>query len=370
MSKYIHKINSFCNSLENRYGLILTSFIIAFVIICFDMLYITPHFESAYHGFQYSLLSNDPFDFSYLNPLRNRVLPSFIGYVLFLRGDLFFIIPLIFAQLFVAAVYWVYRRREYSPVDSFLFTGLVAFSCTLYIQLAAPGYTDAVFYFFIFLSFAFAKRIFYSACFFSLALLTHESSLFLLPGLLIYSYYINKEIEFKVLKHFAALAMAIIPLILYRYWVASKVSVEYDLNFYFSLKNIKFCIEKMLPFLPSGAFYAFKLFWFFPIYVLYITWKRKEFVFFNMIAAIIICDVAQLFIAFDITRMLCLGFPAILLSAEKVKIEWSPEKFTRFLFTLTILNFLILQYFMSGSGIVSMLPSPFTLTMKLFGFDI
>ena len=37
--------------------------------------------------------------------------------------------------------------------------------------------------------------------------------------------------------------------------------------------------------------------------------------------------------------------------------------------TLTIFNFLIIQYFMSGSGIVSMLPSPLTLTMKLLGFD-
>ena len=57
------------------------------------MLYITPRFEAAYHGLQYALLSNDPFDFTTPNALRYRILPSLIGYVTFLRGDIFFIIP-------------------------------------------------------------------------------------------------------------------------------------------------------------------------------------------------------------------------------------------------------------------------------------
>ncbi|MFL5763928.1 MAG: hypothetical protein ACJ77K_08315 [Bacteroidia bacterium] len=361
----IQRINTFFSGLENRFGLITAGFIIASIIIAFDMLYITPRFEAAYHGLQYSLLSNNPFDFSYANPIRNRPLPSIIGYIFFLRGDLFFIVPLIFALIFVATMYFYYRKKSYSPIDSFLFTGLIAFSSTVYIQLVAAGYTDVIFYFFIFLSFAYAEKIILSACFFSLALLTHESSLFLLPGLIVYSFYINKKIKYKALKHSIALIIAVLPLLIYRSWIAERTPVEYDLGFYFCLKNISFCIHTALPLLPAGAFYVFKLFWFFPVYVLYKTWKRKEFHFFYLILTIIIFDLSQLIIAFDITRMLCLGFPAILLSAEKVKTEWEPEKFTSFLFALTAFNFLILQYYVSSSGVSPLLPSPYTLLINL-----
>jgi hypothetical protein len=186
------RLNNFCSILESRLGLWGTGVVLAFFIIGLGMLYITPHFEAGFHGLQYSLLSEAPFDFTKSNSLRNRILPSLIGYFTYLRGDLFVVVPLLFALLFVACIYWVYRKKDYSPLDALLFTGFISFSCTLYIQLASPGYTDIVFYFFIFLSFSFIRSSFYSALFYCLALLTHESCFFLFPGLLLYSYYINK----------------------------------------------------------------------------------------------------------------------------------------------------------------------------------
>ena len=361
-----NKINAFCEKLEKKNGLVVTSFVIALIILAFDMLYITPHFEAGYHGLQYSLLSNNPFDFYTPNSLRYRILPSLIGYLTFLRGDLFFIVPLIFAFLFISSIYWLYRKKDYSPIDSILFTGFIAFSCTLYIQLAAPGYTDVVFYFFIFLSFFFIRNILLSACFFSLALLTHESSLFMLPGLILYANYVNGNSKIKLTKYIISYLLSILPLVFYRHWVSSHTVVEYNLSFYFSEKNIHFAITKVLPLFPAGLFYVFKLFWFFPLYVIYKSWNNKEYSFMFIILSIILCDVLQLIIAFDITRMLCLGFPAILLSAEKVKTYWEPQKFTRFALGLTLVNFLIIQYFMSCDGIVPMLPSPYTYVIGLF----
>ncbi|MFY9311274.1 MAG: hypothetical protein WAQ28_19675 [Bacteroidia bacterium] len=102
------KIDNFCFVLEKRLGLSGTAAILSFLIIGLAMLYITPHFEAAYHGLQYSRLSEAPFDFTQGNSLRNRVLPSLIGYLIFLRGDLFFIVPLIFALLFIGTTYYVY----------------------------------------------------------------------------------------------------------------------------------------------------------------------------------------------------------------------------------------------------------------------
>src|SRR6218665_3394019 len=169
MDAFIKKTDQLCSSLEKRTGLVAASFILATIILLLDLLYITPKFEAAYHGLQYALLSNNPFDFATPNPLRYRILPSLIGYVTGLRGDLFFMVPLIFAFLFIASMYWVYRKKGYSTVDALLFTGFTSFSCTLFIQLAAPGYTDVVFYFFMFLAFASVQRIALSALFFMLA---------------------------------------------------------------------------------------------------------------------------------------------------------------------------------------------------------
>jgi hypothetical protein len=360
MEKLASRINRFCERSENRFGLLVTSLVLGLIILGFDMLYITPHFESAYHGLQYSLLSNAPFDFTVPNPLRYRILPSLIGYITFLRGDLFFIVPLVFALLFISSVYFVYRRKGYAPVDALLFSGLIAFSCTTYIQLAAPGYTDAVFYFFIFWAFTSIRNIPLSAVFFSLALLTHESCLFLLPVLLCYALYLNQGSNRKLLAYGIAYGISILPLLAYRHWVAAHVAVEYDLNFYFSEKNIHFAVSKVVPLLSAGLFYAFKLFWFFPAYAASLAWKKKEQRFLLLIFGILICDVLQMIIAFDITRMLCLGFPVILLAAERVKAEWEPAKFTRFALALTLANFLLMQYFVSCDGIVPMPPSPYT----------
>lgn len=360
------KLNSFSLSFETRLGIYITGGVFALLFVGLGMLYITPHFEASFHGLQYSRLSEAPFDFSIPNSLRNRILPSLIGYLVFLRGNLFFIVPLIFAQLFMAVLYYNYRKKGFSPVDALLFTGFVAFSCTLYIQLASPGYTDVVLYFFIFLAFAFIRRSFYSALFFCFALFTHESSLFMLPGLVIYSWYVNRRTGVLMSYSFYLLA-AMIPLFVYRYWVASHAPVEYDLAYYFSEKNILFCLQKVLPLWPAGAFYAFKLFWFFPVYILYRCWFKKERTFFLVITVILLCDFAQLIIAFDITRMLCLGFPAVLLAAEKLKEEWKPEKFTRFACGLTVANFLILQYFMSADRLHPLLPLPYTWLTTLIG---
>jgi len=351
----ITKTNLYCLSIEKRLGLLTTSLLIGFIIIAFDMLYVTPSFESAYHGLQYSLLSNNPFDFEHSNPLRYRILPSLIGYITFLRGDLFFIIPLIFALLLVTSIYYVYREKKYDPLDSLLFTGLIGFSSTIYIQLQAAGYTDAVFYFFVFLSFAYIKRPVLSAVYFCLGMLTHESCIFLLPGLILYSRYANGTDIKQLFKYMGYLLVALIPLLIYRMWISSNVKVEYDLNFYFSKDNLSFAFKKMIDHIGAGGFYAFKLFWIFPLFMLYKARKDKQFV--MLIASIITCVFLQLLIAFDATRIVCLAFPAILIAAEKMKSYYDPVKFTKFFLCLTVLNFFLLQYFMSADGLIPMTPS-------------
>jgi hypothetical protein len=368
--KIATKVNTFCYTLEKRFGIVGTGLVIGFILLALGFIYVTPHFEAAYHGLQYALLSNHPFDFTQPNALQNRVLPSLIGYIFHLRGDLFFIVPLVFAWLFMSTLYIQYRKKVSQPIDALLFSGIIAFSCTLYIQLISPGYTDAVFYYFIFLSFAYVRKLYLSVLFYSLALLTHESSLFLLPGLLMYSYYTNAPDFVQKFKIVIGYLLAIFPLFLYRYWVATHVDVEYDMGFYFSKKNIVFSLQKVLPLFPAGAFYAFKLFWFIPIYVFYKALKNKEYSLFFLLLAVLLASFAQLVIAFDISRMLCLAFPVFLISAERLRNYWSENKFRHFLIILTVLNFFVLQYHMSCDRLNPMLPLPYTLFVDFIGLSV
>lgn len=368
--KIAAKVNLFCFVLEKRLGLLGASLAIGLILLVLGFVYVTPHFEAAYHGLQYALLSNHPFDFTQPNALQNRVLPSLIGYVFHLRGDLFFLVPLMFAWLFMSTLYIHYRKKVNQPIDALLFSGIIAFSCTLYIQLISPGYTDVVFYYFIFLSFSCVRKLYWSAVFFSLALLTHESSLFLLPGLLMYSYYTNTPeltLKFKIVM---AYLLAILPLFFYRYWVATHVDVEYDMGFYFSKKNIVFSLQKVLPLFPAGAFYAFKLFWFIPVYVFYKAVKNKEYLLLFLLLTMLLATFSQLVIAFDISRMLCLAFPVFLISAEKLRDYWGESRFRHFLIVLTVLNFFVLQYHMSCDRLNPMLPFPYTMFVDFIGLSV
>ncbi|MBN8695089.1 MAG: hypothetical protein J0L87_01050 [Bacteroidetes bacterium] len=367
ISRLSNKINSFLLSTEQRLGLLFTSLLLAFVIIGFDMLYITPRFESAFHGAQYALLSEAPFDFTQANALRYRILPSLLGYLTGLRGSLFFIVPLIFTLLLIAAVYFVYRKKNYSSIDSFLFTGLIAFSGTVYIQLQAAGYTDTAFYLFMFLSFAFVHRPFMSILFFLLGVFTHESCLFLLPALLLYFGYKNGNDKRILIKYVIGLLSALVIFLLYRMWISAHVKVEYDLNFYFSANNLKFTLKKVLPYFSVGGFYAFKLFWLLPVFAIYRF--RKERLFVSILVTIIICVFAQLIIAFDITRVICLAFPAILIAAERLHQECHDKGYTNYLLGLILANFFLLQYFMSADALIPMPPLLYSFALNYFGID-
>lgn len=354
MKNITSKFNTFFLIQESKFGTLLVSLLFGLLITGLLMIYIEPRFEAAYHGLQYSLLSNDPFNFTISNPLRYRILPSLLGYLFFLRGDLFFILPLIFTVLFISSIYWVYRKKLFDPTQALLMTGVIAFSCTVFIQLVAPGYTDNVLYFFLFLSFSFIKKPYISGFFYLLALLTHECSLFLLPGLLLWYSYSNKGNIRDAINYFLILVFSIIILLFYRYWISSHIAVEYDMSFYFSKKNILFSVEKAIAHLPLGIFYAFRLFWIFPLIAVWNCIMKKKYLLLLTIFAIFFGALAQLIIAFDITRMICLAFPLLLISLEQLKEEWNDKQFTRFVLIIFLLNFIIPTYFMSADGLVAM----------------
>ena len=163
--KIILRISKLFNWVEVRCGLAVTSLIIGIILLGGAMLYVHPNFVPIYHGVQFSRLSIDPFDFTYDNNLRYRILAPVLGYISFLRGEYFIFLQLIFCLMLNFCVYYHYRKKDFTPLNSFIFVCFVSFSCVELIPIFAPGYTDIVTYFFIFLSFSRIKSQFQSALF-------------------------------------------------------------------------------------------------------------------------------------------------------------------------------------------------------------
>jgi hypothetical protein len=218
------------------------------------------------------------------------------------------------------------------------------------IQLVAAGYTDSVYFFFLFLTFASVSKPYLSALFFALALLSHESCLFLFPFLVLYYWHLHKDNLNPTFKYSVLLILAIIPLALYRYWVNKHISVVYDFHFYFSESNIRFTLEKVKPRIALGLLLVFRSFWALVIYAIYSMIKNKNYSLLLAVAVLILCDLAQLIIAYDITRMLCLCFPIMLISADEVRKEMPENKFLLLLLILLVLNIFIPEYMMTCDG--------------------
>jgi len=352
MNSIINKINHWGYLSEQKISRFFISILVAVILIGIAMIYVAPDFEAAYHGALYAQLSEHPFNFILSNPIHYRILGPLIGYITFLRGDLFFLVPLIFGVLLLSAIYIHFRKINFSFIESMNMAAIIAFSCTILIPIRAPGYIDTITYYFIFLSFSRIRKPLQSTFFFGIAMFSHECSIFILPGLIAYQNYLNKINVFRITKNILFNIASCIPYLVYRYWVSLHTSVDYDFQFYFSSKNLKTNFLSILPLFIPGLFFTFKLFWIYPIWIMGKKIKSKNYGLVIVLLSIIIVVIAQLFIAFDVTRMLCLLFPAILISAKELKTKMEGNKFVIISSIIILINFVVPQYFASNESLV------------------
>jgi hypothetical protein len=245
---------------------------------------------------------------------------------------------------------------NYTPLESINMAAFICFSCTIFIPVSAPGYTDSITYYFLFLSFIKVRKPYLSATLFGFALLNHESALFILPALILYSNYKNNKNLICFSRATLFYAVALLPYLAYRYYVSIHSAVEYNLSFYFSKETIRNGITLLLPVFLPGLFFAFKLFWVFPVFTIIKGLISKAYALVSIILVIIICCICQLILAYDTTRLLCLIFPAILLSAEYLRETIGTKRFEVLSFILIILNFFVYQYIATSDRLVRAIP--------------
>lgn len=352
ISPYKHSMNTILFKLESKTSLFICSLIIGLLFMGLAMLYGQPQFNTMYHGSVFARMSTAPFDFTQNYALQNRILGPLVGYLLFLRGELFFLLPMLFSVLLLTAIYYFQRKNDCSPLLAILYVSIIAFSALALIPLFSPGYTDPISFFFIFLAFQFApKSPQKSALFYTLALLNHENCGFLFPALLLYSLSFNSNIFTTIFTYFCAL----LPLMAFRMWIASEIEPEYSLAFYFSDENLEACTSVWNK-IPAGIFFCFKLSWIFPLLAMVLAFKNNEKWLGLSLLSLLLFPLLQYIIAYDITRMMCISFPVILLSLQKLQKEWGNKKFLQYVGTIMLLNFFIPSAIMAREGLFLLTP--------------
>lgn len=361
--KVLNKATTLLLYLEEKFGIYFSSLIVAIILLCIASIYVTPSIGPMELGRGYASLSIAPFDFSEQNNLRFRILTPFLAYCLGLRGSLYILFPLFVALLFLSGIYF-YIRKTQAPAESLLITMLICFSSPILFLLHFQGYVDVTSYLLILLIIIFIKKIFVWIPLMAMLLLNHESNLFIVPGLL-YFYYLNTPNKIKTTIYaLVGLALAFIPFWLYRNYINEVSPVEYNFEMYYS--QIKGNIKSIAVYFPIGFFYAFKLFWLFPMFAIYYFWKEKnqqQLLFYTILTVGVF---SQLLFASDTSRLIGLAFPVILCSALKIKQQWGTELFLKRTFYMILINFLIPQYYVGQSVMIRFYPLPSSLILKHF----
>jgi len=344
MGNFPNWLNQKASKWEEKFGLLLTSVLIGLILVFCAGLYVWPKFNLEYHGIGYAELSKNIFNLEHVSDLRYRILSPFLGWLTRMKGDRFQVIPWAFLIAFLSAGYYEIRRMQYQPALAILVAAILGFSCTTFIPLISPGYVDPATFFFILLVFTRIKQPIVSATCFSLALLNHESVVFLFPAILGYAYFGTQELR-KTFRFACLMLLAIVPYATYRLWINAHHEVSYSTQFYFSYANIRECVNVTIIYAPMAAFYAFRLFWFFPFFAAFQAWKNNVRQRILLYLLILIPITAQLTIAFDSTRLFCLAFPAILIGVLDLVGYLGERTITLKGWVIFAFNLLIIPYF-------------------------
>lgn len=344
MNRFTNWLNKKAFAWEQKFGLFLTALLFGGLILLASALYVWPKINLEYHGIGYAELSKNIFNLEHTSDLRYRILSPFLGWLTRMKGDRFQIIPWTFLLAFLASAYYEFRRLKHNPALAFLASAILGFSATTFIPLISPGYVDPASYLFILCAFLRIDKIIHSAICVALALLNHESVVFLIPALLTYHFLQYRSFSHSF-RYLGLILIAIVPYATYRLWINAHQEVNFSTNFYFSYNNIKECLNVTIIYAPMAVFYAFRLFWFFPVFASYKAWGKNQSLRILLYLAILLPVTAQLIIAFDSTRLFCLAFPAIIIGLMDLTKYMGEKAITRKGWALFTFNLLIIPFF-------------------------
>lgn len=347
-------LDRFVFSAEKRIHPAIIAIVAGFGLLAFAALLCTPRFDLRYHGLGMTRLSLHPFDLENENDLRFRILSPLTAYLLFFRGAAFKYFMLLVLGSFYSAAYALHRRDGYSPSESLLITALLCFSTLSFHQYFFPGYPDPT-SFLLLLLFIFNYKKEWAAWLCLLLLFfNHDYAFFLLPFcslLLIREDHSGRQLFRKSLLVLLALG----PYLLYRFLIDRYSVVEFNTGYYFDAHNMEWTREHVAPHLLSGIFQAFKLTWIFPLIAMVAEVRERRWKELLLLLSCVVPVTSQMFIAYDISRLMGLAFPAILLGLWRCRELWGTKRFLSVAVAVMVLNWLVPSYYI---GALDPIPYP------------
>jgi hypothetical protein len=355
MEKIFVAIDGFFARIERRTGLAGASLLTGLFLLSLAMVFSAVRFETFHHGNAFTRLSIQPFGHDNPNDLRLRILSPLLGYILFFRGVAFKYFMLIILAFFIGSLYYYFRKKNLRASESFGITALLAFSTLTFYQLFFPAYTDPMSFLLIVLFMIYNKNKFASTILLSLLLFNHENTFFILPFLFLYD--LENDFSFKRIITVAfRFAVAVIPYIIYRKIMLQNEEIEYNASYYLDPNNIQWTKEHVLPHLASGIFQAFRLTWLIPLTAFVINLiqsRHRENLLILAGFAVVLC---QMIVAYDISRLMGLSFPIILISALRIREYAGSKKLLMLVFSIFILNLFIPSYCIGALDPISLKP--------------
>jgi len=312
------RIDALVSGLQRRLGLVVSGLLVSLVFLAAAAIYTRPTLSLEGFAGQYAALAADPFGIHPEIFFPHRILTPLVSYLLLLRGDLIVVTNLCMAWLVLYVGYGYFRTRVSHPADAVAATAVLAFSQVTLNSMFNSGYTDSASLALLLLMWWFRERpVWFWLCFL-LGLFNRESVVFLTPWFVWLRLGDNRRPWTKRLGEIGvALAVSLVCYGAFRYWLASRQEFRFTVGFYF----------RDLPSRPTywfrqsgwrqlvGLLGFLKAMWIVPIVAAFHAWTRQRRVVWSMLL-ILACTWAQLFIAYDSSRLFTQGFLLVVVAME------------------------------------------------------
>jgi hypothetical protein len=352
MSNAIARLDSILQRLEERLGLWAAAALVALVCMLVGAIYVRPGWEPISLGVDYAALAENPFSPS--NPAGYRILTPLLAFVLGLRGNAIVYVNVLVAWLLLIIIYYQARRTLHGRLLSLALMGMLAFSKPTLFTIHFAGYTDSTTYL---LTLLMILAVRYPPLFwflFLLNLLNREAVAFLWPFFVLLSWQASSTNRLRwALTVAIGSGLSMGTYLAIRYILSWNMHVQYSSGYYFGplLRDPLYWLRSTAPSYYVGVFTAFKLFWVVPVIATWYAAKDKDYMTCLLILTLIAGSAAQSILAVDISRLLSLAFPSLLLGVDILRRHIEERQLSTWLLYLVVANFFVPQLYVTWDKI-------------------
>ncbi len=306
-------------------------------------------------------LAADPFG-SAPNPLAPRFLTPLVSWLIGLRGErVLVLIALCCALLPAVAARWA-LAAGFGGGGALLAAGALGLTLVTRTSLHYGGYADVVTYLLLLLAWTRRERPAQASGLFLLALMSHERALFLLPWLWWSLWREVGRADAGAAARRRRLEALLGPLAAIAIWLPLRAlamshrEVEQTAGYYLQpLRADPLSYVKMAwPWQALGFLSAFQWLWLVPVTRARHVWRAQGRAGLIAMALPIVCAGAQMFFAYDSSRLAALAFPFLLPALQSGLGEGGPF-FRRWLALVLLLQVITPQVF-TAAHIVEVMP--------------